>query len=176
MNKEENPIAIRSKEMLSSALIELMQEKSYLEISITEITNRADLSRRTFYRLFDSKDDILVYYLYSNWCKVLPELHKLEDKSYMNTSYLNMKFLYAHKDFMLLLYKNNLMIILQKFIDKISGDIYKHQGEKTIYSEDSEALEYALAYSTGGALYIIWNWVRHGMDKTPEEIMEMFNR
>ena len=65
------------------------------------------------------------------------------------------------------------MIILQKFIDMISEDMYAHQKGTTPLSQNQEALEYALAYSSGGALHVIWKWISQGMEKTPNEIMEL---
>jgi len=47
-----NPIAIQSREWLTNALLVLMEEKEFKNISITEIATKADLSRRTFYRIF----------------------------------------------------------------------------------------------------------------------------
>lgn len=42
------------------ALIALMKEKSYNKISITDITERAGVSRMAYYRNYKEKDDILL--------------------------------------------------------------------------------------------------------------------
>ena len=65
------------------------------------------------------------------------------------------------------------MIILQKFIDVISEEVYEHQKGTTPLSQNEEALAYALAYSSGGALHVIWKWISEGMTKTPDEVMEL---
>ena len=54
-----NRQSMRSRKMMQQALLELLEERIYKKISITEICNRADLSRRTFYDHFDTKDDLL---------------------------------------------------------------------------------------------------------------------
>lgn len=41
--------AVRSKTMIRQAFLELLQEKPYEKITVTDITNRADLNRSTFY-------------------------------------------------------------------------------------------------------------------------------
>jgi AcrR family transcriptional regulator len=61
--KRENPMAIRSKNALSSALLKLMMAKELSDISISDITERAGLSRQTFYTNFEKKEDILLYLL-----------------------------------------------------------------------------------------------------------------
>ncbi|MDE7163800.1 MAG: TetR/AcrR family transcriptional regulator [Clostridiales bacterium] len=46
-------------ESLQGALLKLIEIKPYDEISITELCNKAGVSRTSFYGNFDSKDDIL---------------------------------------------------------------------------------------------------------------------
>ena len=62
-DKRENPMAIRSKNALSSALLKLMLAKELSDISISDITSKAGLSRQTFYTNFSCKEDILRYLL-----------------------------------------------------------------------------------------------------------------
>lgn len=56
-----NPISVRSKKWLTDALFELLKEKPYDKISIREISQKADLTRQTFYHNFSSKDMLLMY-------------------------------------------------------------------------------------------------------------------
>ncbi len=45
---------------ITNALFELMEEKDYKSISITDIVNKAGLSRVTYYRHFSSKEEIII--------------------------------------------------------------------------------------------------------------------
>ena len=58
---------IETTEMLNKqmgdALIELLKEKPISKISIEELTKKADVGRATFFRHFDSKEDLLSYRL-----------------------------------------------------------------------------------------------------------------
>lgn len=49
----------RTRRQLREALLELIPEKGYDDLLIQEITDRADLSRATFYLHFKDKDDLL---------------------------------------------------------------------------------------------------------------------
>ena len=49
----------RRQREIESALLEIMMKKSYNEITITELCERLDMPRKTFYRYFESKDDAL---------------------------------------------------------------------------------------------------------------------
>jgi len=50
----------RTKKKLKDALIELCNEKAYYDITIINICSRAQLYRSTFYRYYETKDDLLL--------------------------------------------------------------------------------------------------------------------
>ena len=58
MPKTKDPNKLAS-ERIVGALTELMSEQDYASITITEITQRACVSRMTYYRNYSSKEDIL---------------------------------------------------------------------------------------------------------------------
>lgn len=47
------------RECMTTALLQLMKEKNFEQISVSEITKRAGVSRTSYYRNYDSKEDIL---------------------------------------------------------------------------------------------------------------------
>src|SRR5712692_10834197 len=52
--------ARRTRKWLQAALIELMKEKPFQDIHITELTARAEVSRAAFYLHFRSKEELLL--------------------------------------------------------------------------------------------------------------------
>jgi AcrR family transcriptional regulator len=58
---KEDPRVVRTKRDLSDALVELLEEKSFGEIAVKDICDRALISKNTFYNNFDSKEDLLAY-------------------------------------------------------------------------------------------------------------------
>lgn len=50
----------RTKEALEKAFLQLLREKNYAEITVHDITGRANIGRSTFYRYFQSKADVLL--------------------------------------------------------------------------------------------------------------------
>lgn len=54
--------SLRSKQWMADALLILIKDKPYHQITITDITEKAGVSRLTFYRNFDSKEDILQFH------------------------------------------------------------------------------------------------------------------
>lgn len=59
MYQGSNPTALTSQAWLTDALLGLMEQKDYAQISVQAICAAADLSRQTFYNCFDSKEEIL---------------------------------------------------------------------------------------------------------------------
>ena len=59
MNESSNPSAIRSKQEITEAMLRLMEKESYNDITVKQIVLEAGVVRKTFYRNFDSKEDLL---------------------------------------------------------------------------------------------------------------------
>ena len=57
----EDPRAVRSAKLICEGLEKCLEEKPFDKIRINDIYEKCSVSRATFYRLFDSKDDVLFY-------------------------------------------------------------------------------------------------------------------
>ncbi len=53
--------AYKSAILISESLADMLKEKKYDEISITDVCVARGVARTTFYRLFDTLDDVLIY-------------------------------------------------------------------------------------------------------------------
>ncbi len=110
--KRENPMAIRSKNALSSALLKLMLTKKLDDISISDITAKAGLSRQTFYTNFSCREDILRYLLTGLFSRYRDRLLSSKpDKESLIIDYF--MFWGDSKDFLSLLFSQNLGYLFQ---------------------------------------------------------------
>lgn len=173
MKHTNNIIATQSEKWIMEALIDLMNKKTFQEITISELASHADLGRRTFYRNFTSKEDVLESYLniitkdfitYLNTQEVLTPKYCLQQIFILCKN--NQSFLFGlNKSNMLsyLLEKWNLCIpfIHEMMINKLPN--FPNQGNKI-------ALEYTLAFNTGGVFNIVSKWVSAGMKESPAEL------
>ncbi len=73
---------IRSKRDLANSLEELLQEKNLDDISITEITDRAMVSKNTFYNNFEDKGDLLNFIFTRYEEKLDDDIQKILVKQY----------------------------------------------------------------------------------------------
>ena len=56
---EIEPYLDRIRQRIGAALFELMKVYNFKEITVTQLAQEAELSRKIFYRLFNDKDDVL---------------------------------------------------------------------------------------------------------------------
>jgi AcrR family transcriptional regulator len=60
MNDKHDRRSQRTRHLLSAALVELIREKDYNTITVSDIIDRANVGRSTFYAHFRDKDDLFV--------------------------------------------------------------------------------------------------------------------
>lgn len=63
-----NKTALSSQKQISDALLALLKRKPFSDISVCEICKEAQISRQTFYSLFQSKENVICYELQQNYC------------------------------------------------------------------------------------------------------------
>lgn len=149
---------------ITDALIKLLQDKSIGDISISELCELAGIGRASFYRNFDSKEDILRGYinvLFRDWTEKYgkKENRPLSDLLGMMFSHFEM-----HRDFYALLNERELVYLLKDVIIGMCGPKPEH----------TKVEAYASAYVS----YTLYGWIEvwfmREMKETAKEIMDMF--
>lgn len=173
INTNGNPASIRSKMLLATALLELMDEKSYENISIKELTDKALLSRRTFYTNFQTKEDILKYYIDTLVSEYIEILHGYKCLTSQDIAKEYFSYWYTHRNLLRLLKKNNLLILIKVFVEFLRNMKSLLIIKDHTYT-DSELQYYEAVFMAGG----IWNmlnvWVENDFDKDCDEMTELF--
>lgn len=176
MNKDIlNPIAEQSRMWIIKALLRLMECKPYADITIAELSNEAQLARRTFYRNFTSKDEVLSLYIYSILKEYEILLSNQTELSMSTIANVFFNFWSKHSDFLKLLESNKMIpFLLQKF-DECVFSIYTKfkMGVQKQFVGQEEALVYCLTFSIGGFFNILTKWIKDGMQLSPDEIAAM---
>lgn len=85
-----NMKSVRTQQQIEQSLFSLLQKKPYTEISIAEITRKADVSRTSFYRNYENKDSVLAQFLANQYQKFIDDIneHKLKSLTEQLTVYL----------------------------------------------------------------------------------------
>ena len=173
MNTSPNITLNRSQKFFIDALLTLMQQKPYGEITITELSECAQYDRRTFYRHFKSKDDVLCLHC----ATLLNEMAFITNQKGQLTPYSGFlsyfEFWTKHKDFLSLLDEHKLLNFLG---DKQEYLLYQYVG-KLVHNDlpdelsgTSEFSQYAFFFTQGGLWYSLVYWIRTGMKQSPEQL------
>ena len=169
MNESNNPSAIRSRKQITDALLKLMEKYSYEEISVKQIVLETDLVRKTFYRNFSSKDDVLRSHIMS----ILLDYFEIVNNARGDVLTTIFEFAVKNKKLLMLLDKNDMLyVVLQGMNEFILSVKTKQNQELNPFSKLFEGLDsdYLISLNTGGIWNVISLWVRRGMTDDPEEV------
>lgn len=163
VNNTNSRIAEQSKQKYVEALISLMNSWQYTEITVTQLTQEAQLSRKTFYRLFSDKRDVLILILDKLFDEFFIEIKEQNIKRYWEVVKYYFDFWDNHRELLLLLSKNNLLGIMFEYVYHNSEKIFVAVRTAEKAEELSSSLPYLLAYSVGGMHSMLIKWVESGM-------------
>ena len=169
MNESNNPSAIRSRKQITDALLKLMEKYPYEEISVKQIVLETDLVRKTFYRNYTSKDDVLRSHIRS----ILLDYFDIVNNAKGDVLTTIFEFAVKNKKLLKLLDKNDMLyVILQGMNEFILSVKTKQNPELNPFAKLFEGLDsdYLISLNTGGIWNVISLWVRRGMKDDPEDV------
>lgn len=161
-NQESNAI---TKECIELALINLMEKKSYGDISIKDIVERAGVSRASYYRNYDSKEDILSGFIQSI-CKELSSAMLKFNAVTQNRETWD-ALLSATKP----LAPKFKLLLDAGFGEKLTIEFIKSMNASV--DRSNTALYYSNVYWAGAITAVISEWIRNGMDASKNEIAKI---
>ena len=158
----------QSRQMIEDAFFSLLREKEYTRITVSELTERAEVARRTFYRLYGRKEDIILHYFERLCANYYQEHSTLQCYDVEQIAKEFFTFWYSHRESLLLLQKNGLDYMIYSAISNASEKIVKHRIPDENIVQDSD-LQFFIDYSTGGFLQLFCRWLQQGMEGDPAE-------
>ena len=170
MNDSKNPSAVRSKTEICEALLRLMEQHPYEEITVKQIALEAKLVRKTFYRNFDSKEDVLEAIFDSLVNEYKNHLIMLKDTLPIEMIF---EFCIQRRQLLLLFDKNNMMYRIQQKLNDALPE--KHEELKALGLVPQELFgeldpSYLIPMNIGSVWNVICRWVRGGMKDDPKKI------
>ncbi|MFC0214803.1 TetR/AcrR family transcriptional regulator [Paenibacillus chartarius] len=170
MNKTDRRI-VKTQESLRKAVIELMTEKTFDEITIRDIADRANVNRGTIYLHYQDKYDLLDQ-LIETHINELGEMDKWACErdwsdalipyfEYFEKNYLFFSTMLASKGTA----SSFRTRLLASFIEGFKGEIDRESGKNTDLCE-----EVLLQYAGNAYVGVIEWWIRNGMPYPPQVI------
>ena len=163
MNNEQKKTYV--KKQLTTALLALLKEKSLSDISISELADRAEVGRVSFYRNYKNKEDILKEEsdrLIKEWGK----LYESNPESAPETLFPSLFDFYRdHRDFYTTLYDAGMSsIMMETIIDTIQ-----------ITPEMQNLEAYMKSFWAYGIYGWMLEWIKRGMQENGKELSTLFS-
>lgn len=177
-NTKEDRRSLRSRQLLSEALVGLIQEKRYSEITIQDLIDRANIGRSTFYAHYLDKDDLFESYINHGMDRISAHIHRREDGDARER--IDLTILFEHVQSHHALYKalvkgGGIALVYAKGQDRLRHNIEQHMGALVPPSDEPPVpLSLIAEYVAGTIVHLITWWLEHGMSYTPKQMNEMF--
>lgn len=174
----------RTKRMIRDAFTQLLEEKGFEEITVKDITEKADINRGTFYLHYESKYDLLekseteileemtgilkkinpnliIHSQSQN--EPIPFLVKLFEMIKINSDFMTVILGPKGNSFFQVKFKN---FLKDNFLINFLPQVIKHSKNDSFLVP----LEYLMAYISSAHLGVIQQWLEDGMQQSPEEM------
>ena len=182
----------RTLQSLRTALLELIKEKDYDDISIEEITERADVGRTTFYLHYKDKEDLLMEEFsaimyeraqvlseipFSVWMPVSEE--DIKKNKTLQPLLLVFEHIRDNSELYYLLQKSTNSSKIFERIRNISADAIAKFVETKAQTDPIPHLtevpiDFLSAFFSGALLSVAGWWLKEDMHHSPEEVSNMF--
>ncbi|TCL60463.1 TetR family transcriptional regulator [Kineothrix alysoides] len=173
MKETKNPIALQSKNWIITSLLELMKKYKYSEITIKDITKKADLDRRTFYRHFQSKDDVICACIKTICDEYIGTLQSEKSPSAYTTAKIYFTICLKHLDFLILMNKHGLSGFLFTKYNEYMPRLQDNDVSPELKLNYGDHITYLYAFNNGGFWALTLKWLENGAIQSPDEMAEV---
>lgn len=158
-----------TKECIVTALLRLMETKSYSSISITDITGLAGVSRMAYYRNYKSKDEILINHLLDQEKKLIGEIHGERAPNLRGIIIYVSGFFQENSAVIKAVYEAGLSHLLTDMLGERINSYFPAAAA-------ARSGKYAVHFYVGAILSVFRLWLDNGMKESVEEISDIICR
>ena len=160
-----NKTACATRRQTAQAFLILLQEEPYARISITQLCQAAGISRQTFYNLFQSKENVLVYTLEEDCCYTHPESQTDDEEMLTDLADGFSHYIISHADVIRTLVENDMTHIIRSML-------YEGFMENECMADrfGRAYWDYAANFTAGGLTGIAESYVRDGCSMAQEKL------
>ena len=160
----------QSKSWLTEAFFQQLAQFPYDKITVSSIAQQAQLSRRTFYRHFATKDDLLQQYLETLFERYTAVLLQTKITRHEDTLQQFFTFWQRYASDLRLLQKQGLFERVLHIVNQWYPTIYRRLQVPWHTSGSEQEILYASTFGAGGYFNILALWIKHGCPETPQEM------
>lgn len=167
----------QTKKWIIDALFELLRNKEYHDITIARITDKAGLGRRTFYRYFKTKDEVIENVTQSLMNEFADTVIKNQAETLEAVIKSYFEFWENYVDILLLLKKAHLLYFIEDNLLSLFYGVALKVGHGSPERLDDDEIEvqydkhiYEFTFKLAGLWKCTLFWCSESPRKTPEEM------
>ncbi len=177
-SEKEKDIRIRrSQGLIYDALLRLLEEMDYKDISIKHITEEAAVSRPTFYRIYHDKDEILLKYMDEIFEEFFTPIrgNLIEERNHEEIGRRLFQKWKDNRDFFMPLEKSNLFLkVLNRFVDYTV--LFQEQIKRGENKKNTHFHHYLANCCGGGVFMMLYSWFQDNLNPGADDIGEVLGR
>lgn len=165
----------RTKKCIIDALLHLIEDDKFDEITVTQIAQEADIARRTFYLNFNSKNEVIESYVDIIYKEYVEEVLNYGGRSFEHDAHLFFAFWKKHSELLYLLEKNDMfMLLLSKFEEILIETEYFDFSFWFNKGIEKNKRDYIASILAAILWRILERWVKNDMNASVEELVDTF--
>ena len=164
-----------AQQLIVEALVDLLMEKPFKDISITEICERACVARRSFYQNFSGRHEALRTYidaLFSEFTTIHGSGEERLPVQYVEDFFV---FWSRHEAFLLALQRDGMFDFLIDCTRSLlsSWSFFRIDQGFGLDLDEREARHFS-SFSTMGLFSLLGSWITGGRKETPQQMASLF--
>ncbi len=177
MNKKDDLRVIKTRKLIYQTLLDLMKEKTFEEIKVSDICSEAMINRSTFYAHYEDKYELLIDFLSNLKEEFARELNEsCKENLSIREYYIRLISLFLdHIDskrdvYNSIMVNNRSSIMMDILLSVVNDDILKRFKENDINLK--VPTEVISKFYLGGVINIGMEWLSNSNKYTKEEILD----
>jgi AcrR family transcriptional regulator len=183
MLKKTSPVKVdprvrRTRRLLRDALVFLMLEKDYASITIREITERAEVAYITFFRHFESLDQLLMEALDESLAELLVHIETLAKRSETSALEIEGRLIFEYieqkADLFRILFKSQSVTRVRKKVVQNIAVIFQKSCAPLARSNNQLAIAITSNHIATSLLALIEWWLDNKMTPAPAQMGKIY--
>lgn len=177
MNKKDLRV-VKTQSTLYSSLLNLMKEKTFEEIKVSDICSKALINRSTFYAHYNDKYELLAEFIQELKNSLTEELKKNKNISNTKDYYLKMiKLFLDHieekkESYLAIMIHNRNSITMDMIYDVLDHDITSRLKKDDTLEKNKIPHSIIAKFYLGAVVNVGMEWLRNGSGYTKENMIE----
>ena len=169
-----NKTALQSQKQTADAMMELLNEKSFSQITISELCREAGISRQTFYSLFTNRENVMMFALQEQYCEGLeitvPGQKSCDDSPLLCLCHGCSTYMLRNRSLIKTLVENHIDYLLyDSFYDAIC------RCDDFLQEVDPRTRSYAASFYAGGFAWVARRYAEEGCTSSADQLEQLLN-